>query len=119
MTTFEKIIAAIDAVNKANGTNYPHRPDQYNGQADHWYTYNYADDYGRDYADDEPQNIGVELQVHYFLPINEDFLKIKNQIREALHAQGFTYPEITIIPEQDTKIRQIVFSFSGTEEREV
>lgn len=110
MTTFEKIVEAV----KPFG--YPYEPDVYRGSdVERWITYNYADDYASEFADDEPAVVIAAVQVHLFLPIREDFYKIKQQIRKALFAQGFTYPEITVLTENET-IRHIIFECDIEEE---
>lgn len=112
MTTFEKIIKAITPFG------YPHSPGVYTGPEDHWFTYNYADDYGDNYADDEPQSVINQIQLHFFLPADEDYTGIKNQIRNALFQQGFTFPEITLLDDPDPKLRHIVFECEIEEEAE-
>ena len=62
MTTFEKIIKAITPFG------YPHSTGVYTGPDNRWFTYNYADDYGDNYADDEPQSVINQIQLHFFLP---------------------------------------------------
>ena len=59
--------------------------------------YNYVDDYGADFGDDEPGCNVTPIQLHYYCPVDEDFLSIKNEIREKLFAAGFTYPQITVL----------------------
>ena len=102
MTTFEKIVEAL----KPFGL--PYSPDLYNGSARSWFTYNYADDYGTNFADDEPGAIIVDVQVHLFLSSCEDFICLKNKVRRALFKAGFTFPEITVLTEDDDT-RHIVF----------
>ena len=110
MTTFEKIVEAV----KPFG--YPYEPDVYRGsETERWITYNYSDDYASEFADDEPAVVIATVQVHLFLPIREDFYKIKQQIRKALFAQGFTYPEVTVLAENET-IRHIIFECDIEEE---
>ena len=110
MTTFEKIITAIEPFG------FPHAPDVYREKALRWFTYNYADDYGTNFSDDEPDNVIASVQVHLFLPIDDDFSKLKNRVRRALFRQGFTFPEITVLTEDDTKLRHIVFECDIIEE---
>ena len=103
MTTFEKIIAAIEPFG------CPHAPDVYREKAQRWFTYNYADDYGTNYSDDAPGAVIASIQVHLFLPIDDDFIRIKNKVRRAIFQQGFTFPEITVLTEDDEKLRHIIF----------
>lgn len=110
MTTFEKIISAIEPFG------FPHAPDVYRGKTPRWFTYNYADDYGTDFSDDNPGAVIVSVQVHLFLPINDDFINLKNKVRRSLFRQGFTFPEITVMTEDDEKLRHIIFECDIIEE---
>lgn len=112
MTTFERIICAI----KLFG--YPYTPGVYKGKEKHWFTYSYVDDYGDNYADDEPQSIINRVRVNFFLPADEDYTEIKNRIRYALFRQGFTFPEITLLDDPDPALRHIVFECEIEEETE-
>lgn len=113
MSSFSKIIDAISAFD------IPHAPGVYTGQkSSRWIVYNYADDRGEDFADDEPGLRKVSLQVHLYLPARENFLSLKEQIREALFAQeDFTYPVVTDLGEDSIGKRHLVFEFDGIEER--
>lgn len=110
MTTFEKIVNAIKPFD------LPYAPDLYSGTASEgWFTYNYADDYGANYADDAPTAVIASVQVHLFLPVRKNFIQLKNKIRKAIFEQGFSFPEITIMIE-DNKWRHIVFECETFEE---
>mgnify|MGYP001850821452 CR=1 FL=1 len=110
MTTFEKIKKALESFG------FPMEPDVYNGTEKQYFTYNYADDYGNDYADDAPQTVINSVQVHFFLPRSRPFATMKNKIRNALFEAGFTFPEITIQIEDDEKTRHIIFECDIEEE---
>lgn len=110
MTTFDKIIAAIEPFG------FPHAPDVYREKAQRWFTYNYADDYGTDFSDDEPGAVIVSIQVHLFLPIDDNFIELKNKVRRAIFRNGFTFPEITVLTEDDEKLRHIIFECDIIEE---
>lgn len=101
MTTFEKVQTTL----KVFGI--PCVPDLYKGSEKRWITYNYSDDYGDVFADDEPYVTINSVQVHLFLPLNEPFTEWKKNIRTALFDAGFTWPEITI--QTDEKTRHIIF----------
>ena len=103
MTAFQNIVEAI------KGFGYPYEPDLYTGTDKKYFTYNYADDRGDLYGDNEPGTIIASVQVHFFLPIGENFIREKNKIRKALFQQGFTYPEATIETEKENEIRHIIF----------
>lgn len=109
MTTFNKIIQAIQPFG------LPHRPDIYEGNAKNgWFTYNYADDRGADFADDGPDAVLVTVQVHLFLPVETDYIAMKNNVRKALYQQGFTFSEISYFVEDNW--RHIVFECDILEE---
>lgn len=110
MTEFEKIIEAI------KDFGFPYEPDVYTGEAEKYFVYNYADERGIVFADDSPEVVKADMQIHFFLPEDENFIKIKNQIRDALFKQGFTYPEITV--RKDGKKRHIIFECEIEEEME-
>ena len=111
VTTFRRIMDALRPFG------YPCVRDVYEGgESDRWFTYNYADDYGAGYADDEPGFAIVNVQVHFFLPWKEEFTHLKNRIRAALFDQGFTFPEVTVLLEEDVGIRHLVFECDIEEE---
>ena len=110
MTTFEKIIETI----KPFGI--PCVPDVYKGEERKWITYNYAGDYGAEFADDAPETIINSVQIHLFLPQGESFTQLKKQIRSALSEAGFTFPEITVLTEDEERIRHIIFECDIEEE---
>mgnify|MGYP006865385504 CR=1 FL=1 len=111
MTTFEKIMKALRPFG------YPCVRDVYEGgESDRWFTYNYADDYGDGYSDDEPGFAIVSVQIHFFLPWKEEFIHVKNKIRKALLDQDFTFPEVTVLLEKDTGIRHLIFECETEEE---
>lgn len=108
MTTFKKIIECI------KDFGYPYTPNLYTGTENRWFTYNYADDYDSEYADDEPQTIKVQVQVHLFLPINDNFISTKNQVRAKLRTY-FTGIEVEEMTEGDT-LRHLCFTCYAEEE---
>lgn len=111
-SAFAEIIKAITPFG------LPHAPDVYEGKKkDRWFVYNYADDRGTLDADDEPSERLVSLQLHLYMPGRENFLEIKERVRESIFATGeFTYPSVTNLGVTDGK-RHIVFEFDGVEER--
>lgn len=110
MTTYEKIVEAIKPFH------YPYAPDLYKGDKDRYFTYNYVEDRGEGFADDEPFYVVASVQVHFYMPADESFTSIKKKIRNALFKAGFTYPEITVLTENDTKKRHIIFECDIEEE---
>lgn len=110
MTEFEKIVNAI------KDFGFPYEPDIYTGKAEKYFVYNYADERGDLFADDAPGTVIASVQVHFFMPAGEDFIKIKNKIRKSLFQHGFTFPEVTVIKEE--KKRHIIFECDVEEEME-
>ena len=103
MTVNAKIIKALSFLE------IPVTADFFGGQAKEYVTFNYADEHGRVYADGEPQEDVVSMQIHYFLPVSKDYLENKRRIRRALLNAGATYPDVTILTEPDHKTRHIIF----------
>ena len=85
-------LAAIWSALKPLGL--PMHPHLYEGTEDRYITYNYTDDRGADYGDDVPDCNLVSVQVHYVAPLDESPTQMKQAIRSALFAAGFTYPVI-------------------------
>ena len=111
MSALSRIKAALD------GFGYPVEPDVYTGDAtDRWFTYNYADDRGTKFSDDEPEENLVSMQVHHFMPKTVSFTAFKEQVREALVAQGFEYPAVTAFIDPDSSKRHLIFEFDGIED---
>ncbi len=110
MTEFEKIITAIEPFG------FPYAPDIYKGGEESFFVYNYADGRTVLYADNEPKAVVASVQVHLYLPAEENFILLKNKVRRALHKQGFTYPEVTVL--REAKKRHIVFECDIEEEME-
>ena len=110
MTEFEKIIAAI----KPFG--FPHAPDIYEGSEECFFVYNYADEWANFYADNAPAAVLASVQVHLYIPAEENFIELKNKVRRALHQQGFPYPEVTVL--REAKKRHLVFECDIEEELE-
>lgn len=110
MTVFEKIIEAIKPFD------LPHAPDIYTGKKKSYFTYNYSDDRGLGFGDDGCDLSVAYIQVHFFLPIKENFIEKKKQIRDRLVMMGFTYPSIRIVTEEDRGLRHLVFECEIEEE---
>ncbi len=103
MSALEAILTAL------SGIPYPKVPKRYEGNEKKYITYNYASDHGADFGDDSPGYNSVTVQIHFFLPLTENFQREKNRIRYALFYSGFTWPEVTVLEEDDTMTRHIIF----------
>lgn len=83
--------------------------DFFGGDNEEYITFNLATDKAVMYADDDPEHDVASVQIHWFLPVEKNYLAGKKEIRRSLHENGFTYPEVTVIVEPDNKTRHIVF----------
>lgn len=110
LTEFEKIQKAVSSFG------LPYTQEVYKGTEKRWFTYNYVNERGMLYSDDEPGTVGAVVQVHLFLPINENFISLKNGIRKNLFEEGFTFPKVTILTEDEKKLHHIIFECEIEEE---
>lgn len=88
---------------------YPVKPDLYTGPEKKWITFNEADNRAVMHGNNRPLGDLVSMQIHFFLPLTENYLKERREIRKALLNAGFTYPVITMLTEDDTGYRHIIF----------
>lgn len=89
----------------------PCRPEPYRGKEDRFFTFNIASDNGVDYGDDVPQLNKQIVYLHYWLPINHNYLEEKAEIRRMLTDAGFSYPSVTLdsaVPDREG-YRHLVF----------
>lgn len=92
---------------------------KYTGTNETYITFNYEDDRGEVFADDEPLIDVAYMQIHLFCPRAFNFNQLKKQIRSALFKVGFSYPEVQPLYEDDKEINHIVFFCSIEGEPEV
>jgi hypothetical protein len=82
--------------------------------------FNYIDNRGDDYAEDEPNSIRYVIQIHVFFDIGFDHITVVEQIRETLFASGFSYPSIAAsISEENTSLFHVVLECEYIKAREV
>lgn len=99
-------------------------PDHYTGKEKRYIEFNLYDDSGAVFADEEPEFDIVLVQVHLFLPREDDYLKVQKQIRRSLFDAGFCYADITQIVEPEATeqypygIRHITFETEIEDEEE-
>lgn len=103
MTVNERIIEALSPFG------YPVKADICRDGSPRYFTFNYADDRGEDFGDNTPQTVTAYMQIHLFLPMNDDYLAEKAKVRQALVRAGFTFPEITELNEPEKNIRHLVY----------
>lgn len=95
MTVNKKILEAL----KPFGM--PVVPNHYNGNEKRYIEFDLYDDKGTCFCDDYPEVDIVTVQVHLFLPMEENYLSLKKQIRKALYDVGFAYADITELAEPE------------------
>ena len=94
--------------------------DLYTGKKNKYIVFSYEDDRGELYADNKPKKNRVWMQIHLYLPNNEDYRKLKKEIRSRLFEIGFSYAQIAInTVETETKLRHICFRTEYVTESEV
>lgn len=110
MNSFEKIKAACDAVG------IPAYPDFETKGEDTYAVYNYSSEYPDCFGDDAPEHIVASLQLHLYLPGDENFYEIRKLLRSALFEQDFTFPSISLNTVEDNNVRHITFEFEDDED---
>lgn len=75
---------------------------------DEYITFNYVDERPTSYADGEPLEEEVTIQVHFFTKF--DPTEKKKQIRKLLRTAGFIILEIMQLYEDDTKMTHVIFT---------
>lgn len=113
MTVNEKIKNALEHFG------LPVTTDFFGGDAEEYFTFNYADDRAADFGDDKPLHVVEYMQIHYFAPLEKNYLSMKKQVRKALFGAGFTYPVVTDATILSDKIRHLVFECSIENEDEL
>lgn len=77
---------------------------------DIYFVFNFDDQRGLLYGSDTPEIDVYSLQVHFFAPITFDNVELKNKIKKDLLDNGWTYPVVTEIYEDETKKVHLIFS---------
>ena len=94
------IISALSSLN------LPVTANVYDGAADEYIVFNYADERPALRADDNDELDETVIQVHYFTRTNP--LSKKKSIRKALRTVGFTIISTSEFYESDTKFYHVV-----------
>lgn len=105
MTSFQKILQACRKLK------LPAYPDFSTQGEDTYVVYNIVSESPTNFGDDAPEDVIVDLQVHLYMPANENFFEIKNKLAKSLFEQGFTYPSIPLNEVEKGQVRHIVFEF--------
>lgn len=81
-----------------------------NTSKDKYFVFNFDDQRGLLYGDDIPNIDVYSLQVHFFSPITFDNVDLKEKLKKDLLDNGWTYPIVTEIYEDDTDKVHLIFS---------
>lgn len=95
MTVNNKILKALKPFGMPVVLNH------YSGTEKRYIEFDLYDDKGACFCDDYPEMDIVTIQVHLFLPMEENYLSLKKQIRNALYEAGFSYADITELTEPE------------------
>ena len=96
MTVNQKIKKALEPFG------YPVKPDQYTGSEKRWITFNEADNRAVMHGNNRPLGDRVAMQIHFFLPLAENYLKERREIRQALLDAGLERGDLAaLVYEQD------------------
>lgn len=87
----------------------PIYPDSYEGDESKYLTFNYPDERGTVFGDNRPHRTILDVQIHLYLNDTEAYQKEKTQICRELKEAGFQWPSVTILLEQETGKRHIIF----------
>ena len=88
---------------------YPISYISYAGTEDKYFVFNYITEEGLLFADDKAIYDTYPMQIHFFAPSSFNHLSIKKQVKDLLIENGFAYPRIRTLYEQDTKYNHLVF----------
>lgn len=72
----------------------------YEGDEPVYCTFNY-NSVPADFADDEAEHEICLIQVHLYAPTGHDTLRLRRDIKKALHAAGMTWPTYTNASDKD------------------
>lgn len=105
MTSFQKILQACRKFK------LPAYPDFNTSGEETYVVYNIVGETPDNFGDDAPEACVIDLQVHLYLPAQQNFFEIKNKLAKSLFEQGFTYPSIPLNEVEKGQVRHIVFEF--------
>ena len=98
-------------------TGFPVEPDLYTGDAERYIVFNYSETPSF-CGDDAPVADTALIQVHLYLPYGENYMELKEKIRNFLEQNGFDDIEIQPTVEPDMKYTHVIFECEYTEGRE-
>lgn len=101
---------------------YPVVSEVYAGTEEKYIIFKHIADVGTNYGDNEPLCQIAYMEIHFCVPLvgdeQSDYQKVKQEIREALFEEGFTYPKITTVIDQENNIKKFVYECEIVKERE-
>jgi hypothetical protein len=100
-------------------TGLPVAPDLYEGEANKWITFTYADERPEYFGDNTPLVDTAYISVSLYTPPEFNYLQIKETIKEYLESIGIvTNCESYVYLQNQNPIRQSIFEVQISQERE-
>lgn len=99
-------------------TELPAKKYEYKGTKTSYIVYNEEDERGGLDADNMPQEMIVRWQVHLFMPLNQNYGRMKRKIRNLLLSAGFYLEDITTLKEKETQTVHVTISCALSENME-
>lgn len=93
-------------------------PDKYHGNNEEYITFNYADERGELFAEDDVLYDIASMQVHVFLKESANYLAMKKKVKDYLESIDAYGTSVTTIFEDDTRKRHMIFEFDYSKERD-
>lgn len=80
----------------------------YEGKESNYFVFNFDDERGTHYGDDTPEYEVYSMQLHFFCTKEFNYTKLKEQVKQLLFKNGWTYPTTYQLYEDD--YNHIVFT---------
>ena len=93
--------------------------DVYEGKSDTYIVYNVAAEDPTGYHDDAPSDNIIYLQIHLYMPKDDDYTLLQKELKTAVFNGGFSYPRVALnTVEKDTDKRHICYETNIAESEE-
>ena len=93
--------------------------DVYEGTSDTYIVYNVAAEDPACYQDDAPADNIIYFQIHLYMPKDDDYTMLQNELKTAIFNGGFKYPRVSLnTVEKDTNKRHICYETNIAESEE-
>ena len=93
--------------------------DVYEGTSDTYIVYNVAAEDPACYQDDAPADNIIYFQIHLYMPKDDDYTMLQNELKTAIFNGGFKYPRVSLnTVEKDTNKRHICYETNMAESEE-